>query len=349
MWAEQAVFTSLPRRGRGGYHLVSRSRGVDEADAQALARWAPSHGALIVDGNNRTSVNFHPLPSGRFALSRTCAGPPEYSGRGGHQLYTHFLIVDDAALESVGFQPFSIYRDAMALGYLLYQPDPNEVLEPVRLSQLHPRRDAGFWADRAGELGLPPPRLVVDRLQSGHPLRFAYSGDRIALAECLIGMLSPEVVRTYQLRHQPRPLLGASIRPFTWSVRISNSTFDRWRAHTSGCFGGRLPSFAVMSFQEPPTTASSRPPRIRGQSWLNAGRELILARGVPGEIGGRSRKTSDRPDRPAPTNSSIPFKITGVLGVDDVPPSPEVDDAGGEAHPRWPARHGHRRASGIPR
>src|SRR5262245_2516480 len=123
VWAEQAVFTSLPRRGRGGYHLVSRSRGVDETDAQALTQWAPSHGALIVDGTNRTSVNFLPLPSGRFALSRTCSGPPEYSGRGGRQLYTHFLIVDDAGLQAVGFQPFSLYRDAMALGYLLYQPD----------------------------------------------------------------------------------------------------------------------------------------------------------------------------------------------------------------------------------
>ena len=154
MWAEQAVFTSLVRRGRGGYHLVSRSRGVDETDAQALARWAPSHGALIVDGNNRTSVNFHPLPSGRFALSRTCAGPPEYSGRGGHQLYTHFLIVDDAALESSDFIPSRSTAMRMALGCFLYQPDPKEVLEPVRLSQLHPRRDADFWADRARELDL---------------------------------------------------------------------------------------------------------------------------------------------------------------------------------------------------
>jgi hypothetical protein len=47
VWAEQAVFTSLLRRGRGGYHLVSRSKGVHAADAQSLARWAPSHGALM--------------------------------------------------------------------------------------------------------------------------------------------------------------------------------------------------------------------------------------------------------------------------------------------------------------
>jgi hypothetical protein len=211
VWAEQAVFTSLPRRGRGGYHLVSRSRGVGSADGQALARWAPSHGALIVDGSNRTSVNFHPLPSGRFALSRTCAGPPEYSGRGGNQLYTHFLIVDAAAMQAVGFQPISIYRDAIALGYLLYQPDPGDVLEPVMLSRLHPARDAAAWSDRAVELGLPPLGPLERQLQQGHPLRFAYSGDRIELAECLVGLLSPELVTGISFSTS---LVPSSDRPF---------------------------------------------------------------------------------------------------------------------------------------
>lgn len=215
MWAEQAVFTSMVRRGRGGYQLVSRSRGVDDSEAHTLARWAPSHGALIVDGNNRTSVNFHPLPSGRFALSRTCAGPAEYSGRGGHQLYTHFLIVDDEALDSVGFHPFSIYHDAMALGCLMYQLDPKEILEPVRLSQVHLRRDVRFFADRACELGSPEPRLVVDRLLSGQPARLAFTGDRAALAECLIGMLPREAVARASFATS---LVPSSVRPFALSL-----------------------------------------------------------------------------------------------------------------------------------
>jgi hypothetical protein len=215
VWAEQAVFTSLPRRGRGGYHLVSRSQGVRATDAQALVRWAPSHGALIADGKNRTSVNFHPLPSGQFALSRTCAGPPEYSGRGGRQLYTHSLIVDDAVMQAVGFQPFSVYRDAMAMGYLLYQPDPSEVLEPVRLSQLHPFGNAAFWTGKALELGLPPLEPLQKQLQSGHQLRFAFSGDRIALAECLIGLLSPEVVTRTSFATS---LVPSSDRPFVLAL-----------------------------------------------------------------------------------------------------------------------------------
>jgi hypothetical protein len=210
VWAEQAIFTSIPRRGRGGYHLVSRSRGLDATEVQALTQWGPSHGALIVDGKNRTSVNFQPLPGGRFALSRTCAGPAEYSGRGGYQLYTHFLIVDEPALHAVGFQPFSLYRDAMALGYLLYRPDPEEILEPVQLCRIHLHRDAGYWERRAVELDLPPLGPLSHRLQADPPLLFAYSGDRTALAECLIGMLPPDSLR---LASFSTSLVPSSTRP----------------------------------------------------------------------------------------------------------------------------------------
>jgi hypothetical protein len=215
MQAEQAIFTSLPRRGRGGYHLVARSRGVGAADAQALARWAPSHGALIVDESNRTSVNFHSLPSGRFALSRTCSGPPEYSGRGGHQLYTHFLIVDEAVMESVGFQAISIYRDVVALGHLFYQNEPGEALEPVALSQVHPIREAAFWADRAVELGLPALGPFQTQLRAGQAVRFACSGDRILLAECLLGGLSREVAQRTSFSTS---LVPSSDRPFVLTL-----------------------------------------------------------------------------------------------------------------------------------
>jgi hypothetical protein len=57
-----------------GYHLVARSRGVSDLEAGALTTWSPSHGALLVDPANRTSVNYHSLPGGRYALSRTCEG-----------------------------------------------------------------------------------------------------------------------------------------------------------------------------------------------------------------------------------------------------------------------------------
>jgi hypothetical protein len=170
---------------------------------------------LIVGENNRTSVNFHPLPSGRFALSRTCAGPPEYSGRGGRQLYTHSLIIDDTVLKTVGYQPFLVYRDAMALGYYVYQHNPREVLDPVRLSQLHPRRDVEFWASRARQLDSINHKFILERLVSGQPVRYVFNGDRASLAECLIGMLPAHAARRASFATSLVPALA---RPFALSL-----------------------------------------------------------------------------------------------------------------------------------
>src|SRR6516162_7614458 len=119
---EQVIYTSLARDSKLGYHVVSRSRGVSEADARALASWAPSTGALIVDDTNRVSVNFPPLSGGRYVVSRTCEGLPEYSGRGARQLYTHALIFSAAQLENSFFQPMRLYRSALALGLMRYLP-----------------------------------------------------------------------------------------------------------------------------------------------------------------------------------------------------------------------------------
>lgn len=190
MHADQAVFTSLSRRGRSGYHVVSRSAGVSEAEAAALASWSPSHGALIVDEFNCVSVNFHPLPGGRHALSRTCEGPPEYSGRGGRQLYTHALIVDEDALRAADGRAVAIYRASLALGAFVYRADPPALLEPFELPRAYSEPTAGEWDSRAAALGLPPLDELRDDLAAGRAVRAAHDGDRLAFVECLLGPLS---------------------------------------------------------------------------------------------------------------------------------------------------------------
>ncbi len=215
MWAEQAIFTSLPRNGRGGYHLVSRSRGISGQEAQAIARWSPSHGSLQQDQHNRVSVNFHGLPGGRFALSRSCEGPPEYSGRGGRQLYTHVLVIDLESLQTVGGQPFVIYRNALALGHLFYQVSPAELLEPIELPAFHGEVDTAAWLTRARKLGFPPLEPIRERLLGGRPVRLPYAGDRAALAECLVGSLGPGAVARISFATSLQP---SSDRPFVLSL-----------------------------------------------------------------------------------------------------------------------------------
>jgi len=246
VWVEQAIFTSIPRRGRAGYHVVARSAGVPEVDVTALATWAPSHGALIVDASNRTSINFHPLPSGRLALSRTCEGPAEYSGRGESQVYTHALIFDVDALNEVESQPMVLFRDALAQGHLRYQRDPDPVLKPVELGVVHVPQDPQSlmervrmleqqrlypteaskrvtktdWNEASGGQGALHEQAwanncsifeMVSKLASGEPVRFRFPGDRIAVAECFLGLLPPERVPDASFSTSLQP---SAVRPY---------------------------------------------------------------------------------------------------------------------------------------
>ncbi len=215
MWTEQAIFTSIARAGQAGYHVVSRSAGVGDADVRALSTWSPAHGALIVDASNRTSVNFHPLPEGRFALSRTCEGPPEYSGRGGRQLYTHVLILDEPLLERSGSQPIAIYRDALALGHLHYRQEPAPTLPAVRLTGSYRNRSPKDWEDRARALKRTDLRALLGPLAGREFLRLRHVGNRIQLAECLLGLAPREVIATLSISTSLHP---SPSRPYQLSL-----------------------------------------------------------------------------------------------------------------------------------
>ncbi len=189
MWVEQAIFTSLSRHGKAGYHLVSRSPGVSDEDARVLTVWSPSHGALMAHDANRASVNFHPLGAGRHALSRTVEGTAEYSGRGGRQLYTHILIVERAHLQRSSFQPIALYRDALAQGHLRFRPDPGPTLEPVPLSEFYLPPEPPTPADAEDGRDLKSLRHDLD---AGRSLKLRCPGDRVAFIERLLAQLPPE-------------------------------------------------------------------------------------------------------------------------------------------------------------
>jgi len=216
--AEQAIFTSLSRWGKAGYHLVARSPGVTDGEANALTTWSPSHGALIVDESNRWSVNFHPLPSGRFALSRTCEGLPEYSGRGGRQLYTHTLIIDERKMRQANNHPLTIYRDALALGYFRYRASPEPVIPAVPLSRLYSAIDEACWVKRAEALGVMSAAELLEKLSSQKPIELAVSGDRMLIAECLIGLVPPESRPNVSFATSLRP---SKVRPY--KIALINS------------------------------------------------------------------------------------------------------------------------------
>jgi hypothetical protein len=211
MWVDQAIYTSLPRSGREGYHVVGRSRGVSETDARTLASWCPSHGALIVDEDNRASLNIHPLLEGRMVVSRSCEGPPEYSGRGGRQIYTHALIFDSQSLQRSGILPIALYLDALALGVFHYRPEPHAVLDEVELGECH--RPLHRRGEGRHSLPISPAELTAirEQLASGRPVELRHSGNRSRFVEHLLGALPAGLAASMSLSTSLKP---STARPF---------------------------------------------------------------------------------------------------------------------------------------
>jgi hypothetical protein len=131
---EQAIFTSAATDRSAGYQVVAVSPGVSPDDQRELAVWGPSHDSLVELGAEAVSVNFHSLPSGAFCVSQTVPGGWEYSGRGGHRIYTHCLIVRPEVLARFANNPLNLLRAAAAVGALEVHQQVPARLEPLDLS-----------------------------------------------------------------------------------------------------------------------------------------------------------------------------------------------------------------------
>lgn len=133
MWAEQAVFASADSQHRKGYQLVARSDGIDTPIAQELCRWAPSHGALVNPQPRAWSLSYFPADERHVAVARTTHGGAEYSGRGGMEVVTAFLVVPVDDFARYDNDPVALARTALALGYLRLPDASNEYRSAVRI------------------------------------------------------------------------------------------------------------------------------------------------------------------------------------------------------------------------
>jgi hypothetical protein len=121
---EQAIFTSAKTDRAVGYQVIAHSPGITHPDIRELGVWCPSHDSLLDQGGDTVSLNFHPLPSGSYCVSRTMPAGWEYSGRGGVRVYTHCLIVPPEVMARFANNPFAIYQDALAAGAM-------EIRDPI--------------------------------------------------------------------------------------------------------------------------------------------------------------------------------------------------------------------------
>lgn len=137
---QQAIFTSLRSRRHQGYHLVSHSPGFDASLVPVLSTWGPSHGSLLNDQPTAESVNFAPLTPDWYAVSRTTYGGPEYSGRGGLQVFTRFILLRQDQLAGYENNALALIRTAMTLGFLRLHVAPPEQLDAIEIPD-HPLVD----------------------------------------------------------------------------------------------------------------------------------------------------------------------------------------------------------------
>jgi len=128
---EQAIFTSARTRRSDGYQLVAHSPGIVEEDTRALSKWGPSHDSLRDPDLHAESVNFHQLPSGAYAVSKTTAAGGEHSERAGPQVYTQYLVAPRDSFSRFSNNPFALLTAACAQGTLDVRHKVPRHLEPV--------------------------------------------------------------------------------------------------------------------------------------------------------------------------------------------------------------------------
>ncbi|HTN77699.1 MAG TPA: hypothetical protein VL096_20720 [Pirellulaceae bacterium] len=231
MLIEQAIFTSLKTQQQEGYQLAAKSPGIGAALARELDPWGPAHDALLVGECGATSLNFHPLSTGDFCLSKTFAAGDEYSGRGGPRIYTQMLILTPAVLRQFGSQPFAIAEAMTAAGTLQVCEQVPATLPPLNLlgkaTALNQLRLAELLIDvglapfaRFVHLAVNSTRLAV---RSPVPLERLFAG----LLMVLPPTYRPQVSFSTGLRSSPRrPFRLFGLSPDTAEQRMVQRTTD---------------------------------------------------------------------------------------------------------------------------
>ncbi len=130
---DQAVFASDNNARVRGYQLVARSAGIDDQVAHELCRWSPSHNGLHDEHPNTTGLCFFPVCD-RVAIGQSVFGAPEYSGRGGLQIVTSYLVTSPQHLAAFGNDAWAMALMARSMGFLRFAPPFSTQLPKLPLS-----------------------------------------------------------------------------------------------------------------------------------------------------------------------------------------------------------------------
>ena len=227
---QQAIFTAAKTDRSADYRILAASPGIAEFDCRELAAWGPSHDSLLDPGPQAVSVNFFPLPSGSFCVSRTTPAGWEHGGRG-HRLYTHCLIASLEALRQFANHPFLLLAAAMSGGNL----DPPEAiparLEPLELRPATTAGDAGLLARLAAEVGPEALAMLVQAVLSNVCL--ALRGP-VATTRLICGLLDCLPLDCRTSLSFSTGLKFSTRRPFDLFALPDDAAQQRWLARQPG-------------------------------------------------------------------------------------------------------------------
>lgn len=117
-----------------GYRLIASSAGITAEEKRAIVRCAPSQGNLCEDGPDATGLASFPLSSGRQAVLLSRHAGIEATARGGYNVLTHVLVLDQDDFALIGWDPFVVAQ--LTLAQLGDEIPTNSVarLEPLPLA-----------------------------------------------------------------------------------------------------------------------------------------------------------------------------------------------------------------------
>ena len=274
---EQAIFTSAKTDRSAGYQVVATSPGVSAADRRELTVFGPSHDSLIESGPEAVSLNFYPLPSGAFCISRTMAAGWEYSGRGGHRVYTHCLVVPAEVLRRFANNPFAVLWAASATGAMEVLPEISPCLGQLDLRGRTPTVDQSLLTRLVQRVGAAKLAQLVQSALASPCL--AVDGP-VPAEELIAGLINCLPMECRTAMSFSTGLKYSSRRRFRIVALPRDEAARRWLAHQSAVIAldlaGESPSGGMLVHDWA---------RLVGRA-LGSGRTALLA----------DELSTDRPD-----------------------------------------------------
>ncbi len=221
---DQAIFASADNSRVQGYQLVARSEGIDDEIAHALRTWSPTHGGLFSDDPNTEGHSYFPINDKLVAVGRSVYGSPEYSGRGGLQTVTLFIVTGSDHMGEFDYDPWSLSLVARSQGLLRFNPPFPQQLPKV----LFPSKCSLPTAIIPPDANLEIADAAIELVAQERDVAVVGLIDPIPTLQAVIALLSPDQRRLTSFATGLQP---SAQRPFR--VQFVVSADVRLRAELS--------------------------------------------------------------------------------------------------------------------